>query len=160
MIFPLMQSLYRKVRGLDTKNSSTDPHYQLSSAPRGSKRSKNFMHPLSVPNDTAWGSDEAIVLSENRDKLGATTSVTKGNYNTSSESMEDGMQTNSEARASVPTGTEHGKNGAGVNYRASNENRQIMVVEEYSVEGSPKREGEGLHQYAPFAHTYTAGVVS
>jgi hypothetical protein len=27
----------------------------------GRKKSKGFQHPLSIPNDTAWGSDEAIV---------------------------------------------------------------------------------------------------
>jgi hypothetical protein len=31
----------------------------------GNKKSRNFQHPLSIPNDTAWGSDEAIVTMKN-----------------------------------------------------------------------------------------------
>ncbi|KAI9872230.1 MAG: hypothetical protein M1830_001881, partial [Pleopsidium flavum] len=67
MVYPLFQRWYRKIRGQDTKSSSVDPSYRLDSNPRTgrSKKSKNFQHPLSIPNDTAWGSDEAIVLAEN-----------------------------------------------------------------------------------------------
>lgn len=77
MIFPLfkrwfyattgMMSSYRKssktaTYQLDSVNKAGESKTEASSGIRSSnKKSRNYQHPLSIPNDTAWGSDEAIV---------------------------------------------------------------------------------------------------
>jgi hypothetical protein len=65
MIFPVVQSWWHKARGYSVNDSSAEHWYPLGSHPRQSKSSKRgFLHPLSIPNDTAFGSDEAIVVAE------------------------------------------------------------------------------------------------
>ena len=63
MLYTLFQILTRRD---PTKASSSAPSYQLGSyrtGESGKRHAKKFKHPLSMPNDTATGSDERIVLS-------------------------------------------------------------------------------------------------
>lgn len=47
---------------LDSVYKTGEGKTRTSSGLRSSnKKSRNYQHPLSIPNDTAWGSDEAIV---------------------------------------------------------------------------------------------------
>lgn len=88
MIFPLFKRWFYAATGMVSshRKSSKAATYPLDSVNRaegskqtgassglrsGNKRSRGFQHPLSIPNDTAWGSDEAIVT-VNKDG-GATT---------------------------------------------------------------------------------------
>ena len=61
MLYTLVQLLTRRD---PSKNSASNPSYRLGSYRTGEsgKKSKKFRHPLSMPNDTAMGSDERIIL--------------------------------------------------------------------------------------------------
>lgn len=62
MLYTLWQLLSRRKA---TKSSSSSPSYRLGSYRTGDsarKPAKKFKHPLSMPNDTANGSDERIVV--------------------------------------------------------------------------------------------------
>ncbi|KAF2790144.1 hypothetical protein K505DRAFT_283155, partial [Melanomma pulvis-pyrius CBS 109.77] len=80
MVFPLFKRWFYSISGLTSSGfkSNNANSYPLESnnknskgyTPSGSqahsrsKKGRNFQHPLSIPNDTAWGSDEAIVKVE------------------------------------------------------------------------------------------------
>lgn len=64
MLYTLFQLLTRRDLSKDNPSSSA-PSYRLGSfrpGDSGGRKSKKFRHPLSVPNDTAMGSDERIVV--------------------------------------------------------------------------------------------------
>ena len=64
MLYTLFQILTRRDPSKDNPSSSA-PSYRLGSyrpGDSGGRKSKKFRHPLSVPNDTAMGSDERIVV--------------------------------------------------------------------------------------------------
>lgn len=73
MVFPLLKRWSNAALGIASSHhkSSTGGSYPLpdydskqksmGSSRFRSKRHGGFRHPLSIPNDTAWGSDEAIV---------------------------------------------------------------------------------------------------
>ena len=82
MIFPLFKRWFYAATGVvsshrqSTKEASYPQNSQTkrrqskhtgssSGLQSGNKKSRNFQHPLSIPNDTAWGSDEAIVTMKN-----------------------------------------------------------------------------------------------
>lgn len=62
---PMLYTLFQLLTRRDpSKNSASKPSYRLGSYRTGEsgKKSKKFRHPLSMPNDTAMGSDERIIL--------------------------------------------------------------------------------------------------
>lgn len=64
MLYTLFQLLTRRDPSKENPSSSA-PSYRLGSyrpGDSGGRKSKKFRHPLSVPNDTAMGSDERIVV--------------------------------------------------------------------------------------------------
>ena len=64
MLYTLFQLLTRRDPSKDNPSSSA-PSYRLGSyrpGDSGGRKSKKFRHPLSMPNDTAMGSDERIVV--------------------------------------------------------------------------------------------------
>lgn len=78
MIFPLFKRWFYAATGMVSshRKNSKEATYPLDSVNKtggskrtgassglrsGNKKSRGFQHPLSLPNDTAWGSDEAIV---------------------------------------------------------------------------------------------------
>ncbi|GJC87297.1 hypothetical protein ColLi_10135 [Colletotrichum liriopes] len=66
MVYPLFKSVIDKSRNLSTnKNSALGDSngYRLGSYP-GKQGPKSGSHPLSIPNETTWGSDEHIVSSK------------------------------------------------------------------------------------------------
>ncbi|KAI9852313.1 MAG: hypothetical protein M1830_006802, partial [Pleopsidium flavum] len=102
-------------------------------------------HPLSIPNDTAWGSDEAIVLAENGGTVAA-----KGNG--PNDSMADSTQTKTGARATVRAGDGHGKYSKRAHDRPPpGENGKITVTQEYSVQSLQNEDAEGPRNHTPFA---------
>lgn len=83
MVFPLLKSWSCTVLGIVSSHhkSSASGSYPLRDYDKstgsglksigsatvrsgGRKKSRGFQHPLSIPNDTAWGSDEAIVTKD------------------------------------------------------------------------------------------------
>lgn len=83
MVFPLLKSWSCTILGIVSSHhkSSASGSYSLHEYDKsagsglksigsatvrsgGRKKSRGFQHPLSIPNDTAWGSDEAIVTKE------------------------------------------------------------------------------------------------
>jgi hypothetical protein len=93
MTFPLFKRWYYNATGLTSsgQKSNQGQSYQLNSntpksgsQPR-SKNARNYQHPLSLPNDTAWGSDEAIMTvnaNGKKDEMG------KSSYKSSSGSLD------------------------------------------------------------------------
>lgn len=149
MVFPLFQNLYRRARGQSAKDSSAERSYPLNSNPGGkttgrSKRSK-YPHPLTMPNETAWGSDEAIVTN-----AGPTAQQTKSNGST--ESMDTMEVTRGGTRTRIEVGPKSRKKfgigiggggaaAAAVGGREStsppeHDLGQITVVQEYTVQES------------------------
>ncbi|PGH08076.1 hypothetical protein AJ79_06076 [Helicocarpus griseus UAMH5409] len=65
MVYPLFKGWFDKAKSSYIGASKEGSSYHLSSRLQSSKKSggrnKRHLHPLSIPNDTAWGSDEAIV---------------------------------------------------------------------------------------------------
>ncbi|KAL1966218.1 hypothetical protein VTN77DRAFT_4770 [Rasamsonia byssochlamydoides] len=72
MVYPLLQRWFHRLQDSSrTAVSSASNNLQRSSRiassvksktkSSGGNKMKRFLHPLSIPNDTAWGSDEAIV---------------------------------------------------------------------------------------------------
>lgn len=66
---PMLYSLFQRVtrntwlRSTILGKSSDDKSYRLGSGRPGEiKKGRKHQHPLSMPNDTAWGSDERIIL--------------------------------------------------------------------------------------------------
>ncbi|KAF2708822.1 hypothetical protein K504DRAFT_380567 [Pleomassaria siparia CBS 279.74] len=105
MIFPLFKRWFYSVSGMTSSGFRSDNahSYPLKSNTKGSKvhirsgsqphlrskKEKKHQHPLSVPNDTAWGSDEAIVTVEQSGKKGAMDAVGKvGGSKSSNDSLE------------------------------------------------------------------------
>ena len=81
MLYTLFQLLMRRDISKDNPSSSA-PSYRLGSfrpGDSGGRKSKKFRHPLSVPNDTAMGSDERIVVPDaNRVKAKAVVGGERG----------------------------------------------------------------------------------
>lgn len=103
MVFPLVKRWFYAATGMVSshRKSSKAASYPLDSinkvdqskqtgASSGTrshnKRSRGFQHPLSIPNDTAWGSDEAIVT-VNKD--GGTTTTKDKSSDASLETLHE-----------------------------------------------------------------------
>ncbi|KAL1865420.1 hypothetical protein VTK73DRAFT_5264 [Phialemonium thermophilum] len=70
-VVPLVKIWVNKLRGYGTnssKSNNTPGSYQLESTRKS--RSKKFNHPLSIPNETAWHSDEAIMTIQDGKPVG------------------------------------------------------------------------------------------
>jgi len=95
MTFPLFKRWYYNATGLTStgRKSNNGESYQLNSnTPNSgsqplsrSKNARNYPHPLSLPNDTAWGSDDAIMtvnVDGKKDGMG------KSSYKSSKDSLD------------------------------------------------------------------------
>jgi len=97
MIYSLYQRTTRDVRLRSTflGKSSDDNSYHLGSHRTGEasnfhKKSKKYPHPLSMPNDKAWGSDERIVLPSGTGTEIRATDAEDGNRNGGNIGGDDG----------------------------------------------------------------------
>ncbi|CAN9176266.1 unnamed protein product [Alternaria alternata] len=103
MVFPLFKRWFYAATGMVSshRKSSKAATYPLDSMNKngeskqteassggrsGNKRSRGFQHPLSIPNDTAWGSDEAIVTVK---KDGTTTTIKDESRETSLDTVRE-----------------------------------------------------------------------
>ena len=81
MVFPLFKRWSSTALGIvSTRKTSKSGSYRLDDLTessgikrknltdhvRGDRKKKRVVHPLSIPNETAWGSDEAIVKEEGK----------------------------------------------------------------------------------------------
>ncbi|KAH7042185.1 hypothetical protein B0J12DRAFT_720707 [Macrophomina phaseolina] len=152
MIFPLFKHWYHCARDQSTKKSSSlGRSYPLGSNPQSRSKNSRCLHPLSLPSDTAWNSQEAIIVSEN----GGTHEQQAVQIN-STESLETDRSTTDQGRvrtaAQLDDKQDHQGNNSqgggaqGNGFPASSSrpsNVQITVQQEYSVEAMQRREGEG-----------------
>ncbi|PVH92997.1 hypothetical protein DM02DRAFT_252867 [Periconia macrospinosa] len=109
MVFPLFRRWLRKARGLGTHGSNSHDSYPLgananryhgqnssrsNTLSRPRRPSHKFQHPLSIPNDTAWGSDDAIVVAEQGGKsVGEDQSSAASTSGLNSKMSKDGLDT-------------------------------------------------------------------
>lgn len=97
---PMLYTLYQRIQQFGSSSfsrSNDKKNYQLGSYKTGNssriggKRAKKFRHPLSMPNDTAMGSDERIVV-EPKNTLGPDMEANGGlpEYNDGGDAQENG----------------------------------------------------------------------
>ena len=147
MVYPLFQRWYARLRGDMTKNSSSRiASYPLDSHPQSGnpKRFKNFQHPLSIPNETGWGSDEAIVTTENGVAMQAN--------GDKKENGRTNVQTKTGTHTTVSAANGHADSGRQAHDReglAPVDDGQITVLREYSVNASQTEVGQ-----PPQGHTH------
>ncbi|KAK0645455.1 hypothetical protein B0T16DRAFT_314222, partial [Cercophora newfieldiana] len=70
MVYPLVKNFFEKglssIGGSKNRTNAADSHgYRLSSNPGKDRKTHNSKHPLSIPNETRWGSEENIVDNKN-----------------------------------------------------------------------------------------------
>ncbi|KAG7005189.1 hypothetical protein G7Y79_00021g050560 [Physcia stellaris] len=120
---PMLYTLFQLLTRRDpAKNSASNPSYRLGSYRTGEsgKKSKKFRHPLSMPNDTAMGSDERIILPN-------------GNGNGNRNANANGIK-------SEVVGGDEGAKGEGRGDKSVKEGGGITVQTELSVQ-STQEEG-------------------
>ncbi|KAL8821262.1 MAG: hypothetical protein Q9191_007346, partial [Dirinaria sp. TL-2023a] len=96
---PMLYSLYQYL-SRPRDSASKSPSYKLGSYRSGEssnkKHSKKFRHPLSVPNDTANGSDERIVVPPGSAELYSMPGAVGGNRNDAAVDEEKGIKVQTE----------------------------------------------------------------
>lgn len=144
MVYPLFQRWYHGITGTCSKASSSGSNIKLSSGVSSSKKSKRgkpFQHPLSIPNDTAWGSDEAIVTVDCKPPAVTdeeTVNHKEGVYFAAAPAKVVGRSNSKDRRFT---------SGADIMVEAQPPAKEaeygIHVVTEYSVEASQQRDEKG-----------------
>ncbi|KAL1961758.1 hypothetical protein VTN77DRAFT_1084 [Rasamsonia byssochlamydoides] len=124
MVFPLFQRWYRKALAQTIKDFSAERSYPLNAKVKNSNR---FAHPLSIPNDTARGSDETIVVAANQGG-----GAKQPELDTSSENRDNKNGTRTKVQ-----GTPHSTGWTMFGGRQGREdppNGQITVVQGYTIQ--------------------------
>lgn len=149
MTFPLFKRWFHNVTGLTSSGNKSNlaQDYPLESNPQKSgsqsqsrsKKTRNYLHPLSVPNDTAWGSDEAIMTVNSVDKKDG---MGKSLDKSSKESLD---MLRAEVGLTNPQNTSNVTSNAGLSGDATKLNNVVItqewgVTEAYEQDGGKKQE--------------------
>ncbi|KAK2036530.1 hypothetical protein LZ31DRAFT_561071 [Colletotrichum somersetense] len=137
MLYPLFKSVIDKSRNASTNKNSTLENsngYRLGSYP-GKKGPKSGSHPLSIPDETRWASDEHIVPNNPEKSIGV--------EEASIESSDKQIQIQSTSTAQVASEASHVKRNPTKTrrYEGSGHNH-ITVTKEYTISRTTPNSGE------------------
>ncbi|KAK3352509.1 hypothetical protein B0T25DRAFT_186916 [Lasiosphaeria hispida] len=156
MVYPLVKRFFeRSLSSINGSNGATQAEsthgYRLGSHPgRKINQTHNSKHPLSVPNETSWGSEENIVDNVNADAKTTGTTTSSGDESPASLPLQ-GMKAaavHSERQIGTgpPSPTYH-SGGRDVERGMGHQGRGIVVTHEYTVTEQHsrirERKGEG-----------------
>ncbi|KAK2007305.1 hypothetical protein LZ32DRAFT_695486 [Colletotrichum eremochloae] len=131
MLYPLFKGVIDKSRNASTNKKATlgdSNGYRLGSYP-GKKGPKSGSHPLSIPNETAWGSDEHIVSNKPEKSIGSE-EASIGSSDKQSQSPQLYQSTNT---AQIASGTNHINRNSKTGRHDGVGHNHITVTKEYTI---------------------------
>lgn len=114
---PMLYTLYQRIQsyGPSSFSKSTDKRgyplgsYRTGGSSKAGRKAKKFQHPLSMPNDTAMGSDERIVVEPKQEHGTGPTMMADGGppeyYRGGVQNHEPGIRVETELRVETSDGS-------------------------------------------------------
>lgn len=143
MVYPLFRGIIEKTRNSTSRSKNSQGGYRLDSVSRPQK-GVSQKHPLTLPNDTAWGSKEQIVAGANPHGGPGSTS--------SGDEVSVGLPIHRPSQRQAfnkVTSSNKVYDGSSDQLRSEPDPNRIVVTKEYTVTGSDldERRDIGVARY-------------